>query len=228
MPKLISAIKESLNKNEFWSKTNPDKDIENARGTLKNHLLKLRSVEAENAQNLKKDEEVTLEVHKTDMNNIAHALFLGNHSQCCTAVGTGCNQWTAPLYIKNKMISGIEIMDGTEFVGNTMCWFALVDGKPALVLDNIELSNKYQYNDKIKDAIFEYSKKLLEETCCLNFNIYAGPNRHKLNMNNLEFESHNVTPIGSTGSDEIYMDYDADGHKIDGIKSDRIKLYKIK
>lgn len=228
MPKLISAIKESLNKNEFWSKTSDDKSIENARGTIRNHLLKLRSVEAENAQNLKNDEEVTLEVHKTDMNSISHSLYLGNHSQCCTAVGTGCNQWTAPLYIKNKMISGIEIMDGTEFVGNTMCWFALVDGKPSLVLDNIELSNKYQYNDKIKDAIFEYSQKILDETGCPNFNIYAGPKSHKLNMNNLEFESHNVIPIGSTGDDKIYMDYDTDGHRIDGKTSDNVKLYKIK
>ena len=77
---------------------------------------------------MKKNEETNIEVRKTDMNDIAHSLFLGNHASCCTAIGDGCNSWSAPYYIINKCISSIEIVDGKQSIGNTMCYIAKVDG----------------------------------------------------------------------------------------------------
>ena len=78
--------------------------------------MKLRDTEIKNAINLKTNQVSNLEIHQVDMNDISHALFLGNHGHCCTAVGTGINQFSAPTYIMNKCISGIEIMDGEQFV----------------------------------------------------------------------------------------------------------------
>ena len=215
-----------MNKDNFWNTTASGQKVENARTTLLNHILKLRSNDYKNARNMKSDSEVELEVHQTDMNNISHALFLGNHAGCCTAVGTGINDWSAPAYIMNKCISGIEVMDGKDFAGNTMCYIADVDGEEALVLDNIELSTKYQYNDAIRDAIIEYSKKLTAEIGRPDLPIYAGPFRHKVDFKN--FQLYDVKILGSTGDDEVYIDFLTDGMTIDGEKSECTKLYRIR
>lgn len=224
----IEAIKEHMNKDNFWNTTASGQKVENARTTLLNHMLKLRSNEYKNARNMKSDSEVELEVHQTDMNNISHALFLGNHAGCCTAVGTGINDWSAPAYIMNKCISGIEVMDGKDFAGNTMCYIADVDGEEALVLDNIELSTKYQYNDAIRDAIIEYAKKLTAEIGRPDLPIYAGPFRHKVDFKNFDCNFYDVKILGSTGDDEVYIDFLTDGMTIDGEKSECTKLYRIR
>lgn len=224
----IEAIKEHMNKDNFWNTTASGQKVENARTTLLNHILKLRSNDYKNARNMKSDSEVELEVHQTDMNNISHALFLGNHAGCCTAVGTGINDWSAPAYIMNKCISGIEVMDGKDFAGNTMCYIADVDGEEALVLDNIELSTKYQYNDAIRDAIIEYAKKLTAEIGRPDLPIYAGPFRHKVDFKNFDCNFYDVKILGSTGDDEVYIDFLTDGMTIDGEKSECTKLYRIR
>lgn len=225
--KVISAIKEVFNKENFWNQKHENETVEAAKDTILTHILKLRENEFKNAQNLKNAETVRLEVRKTDMNNISHALFLGNHASCCTAVGTGCNEWSAPAYILNKCISSIEVADGNNFVGNTMCYIAKVDGTPSLVLDNIELNTKYQYNDKIRDAILDYAKKLTKELGKPNMPIYAGPYRHKVNLENFPFEKHKIQIVGSTGKNEVYIDYLSEGVTIDGT-TDEADLYKIK
>lgn len=223
----ISAIKEVFNTENFWNQKQNDETVESARQTILNHILKLRENEFKNAQNLKSGEISRLEIHKTDMNDISHSLFLGNHASCCTAVGTGCNSWSAPAYILNKCISSIEVEDENNFVGNTMCYIAKVDGKPALVLDNIELNPKYQFNDKIRDAIFDYAQKLCKEIGKPDLPIYAGPFRHKVNLEHYPVKQHIIQIIGSTGDDEVYIDFMTDGTTLaDGVHT--AKLYKIK
>ena len=161
---LIYAIKNVMNKENYWNTDIPAEDEDNqitneqmAKQTLLTHILKMRDKELDAIKNMKQNEVSNIEVHKTDMNNIVHSLFLGNHACCCTAIGNGCNSWSATQYIMNKCVSSIEVMDGKNFVGNTMCYIAKVDGELSLILDNIELNPKYQYNDKIRDAIFKYA-----------------------------------------------------------------------
>lgn len=226
--KVISLIKKEINSNDFWSKKLADSQMNAYRETMYSHLVKDRDIQIKNAAALKMDEIVELEIRKTDMNNIQHALFLGNHGSCCTAVGTGGNQFSAPTYIKNKMTSAIEVVDGKDFVGNTMCYIAEVDGKPSLVLDNIELNAKYQKNDKIREAMFEYARKMTAEIGQPDMPIYAGPYRHKLNMEHLPKEEHEMKVIGSTGKDEIYFDFLTSGRVVDGSQIDEVTLYKIK
>lgn len=227
--KIIKLIKEEINTNEFWNKKSDDIAIDNARETIKNHILKLRYNEVKTALNKKADKDINLVVQKADMNDITHALFLGNDAACCTAVGTGCNEWSAPNYIKNKLISAIEVKDGETYAGNTMMYVINVDGKPALLLDNIELKPKYQFNDKIRDAIFDYAKIVAKEIGIPDMQIYAGPNRHKVNMDNYELKEKIFAIVGSTGEDEIYLDFDTDSHIIDNPNYlDHAKLYRIR
>lgn len=216
LEQLIKIIKKTINENEFWTKTYEISAIDNARATLHNHLTKLRENEIKNTSKLKSDTVSNLEVHKTDMNNLAHSLFLGNQSHCCTAIGGGANEHSAVTYAMNKMVSAIEVMDGNEFVGNTMCYIAQVDGKLSLLLDNIELAPKYQFNDKIRDAIFKYAEKMCAEIGKPDMPIYAGPNRHKVNMPEDTLEERPVTLVGTTGEDAIYLDFDTDIRTIGG------------
>ena len=227
LPELMRILKKEMTNSEFWNKPNDDPAIENARNTLKDHLLRLRNSEIRGTNIPDTKETVNLEVLKADMNNIEHSLFLGNYASCCTAVGSGCNQWAAPAYTFCKLASAIEVKVNNEYVGNTMCYIGNIDGKPALILDNIELQHKYQYNDEIRDTIFAYARKLAGELNQPDMPVYAFPNRHKVNMDGLEVVQKDFNIVGSTGDCEIYLDFDADAHKISGNKEFNSYLYRI-
>ncbi|MBR1425099.1 hypothetical protein IJ579_06010, partial [bacterium] len=228
MEKIVSEIKKEINSNEFWTTGQSDLALEEARGTLYTHLVKQRTAEVDNAASLKDGEVARIEVHKTDMYDVKKALGLGNDGQCCTALGRDFNEYSAPTYIMNKCIGAIELTDNGSFIGNTMIYIAYVDGEPALVLDNIELKTKYHNNDAIRDAFVEYAKKLCVEIGQPDLPIYAGPNRHKLNMSIYPKEEHSMQVVGSTGSDRVYLDYDASGHVINGTETARINMYRLR
>ena len=168
-----------------------------------------------------------IHVQKADMNNVEHALFLGNDASCCTAVGSGSNQWTAPTYVMNKMFSCIEIKDGKEFVGNTMCYIADIGGKPALILDNIELKQKYRYNDEIRNAIFEFAKKFTRDLKKPDMPIFLDGNHHRINVDALSKEEHAFSLLGVTGKDEVYLDFDMCDRVLDGSELFLADLYRI-
>ena len=228
LDKIMSTIRHELNRKEFWSKTNSDDTVESARAHLKNHLLKLRKDDISQAKNIKSGEVAQIEVRKTDMNDVKKSIGLGNDGQCCTGLGKNFNEWSAPTYVMNKCIGAIEVVDGDTFCGNTMIYLAYVDGEPALVMDNIELKTKYHYNDKIRDAILEYAKKLCVEIGKPDLPIYAGPHRHKLTMNVYPKATHTMQVIGNTGNDKIYLDYDISAHKIDGTETATIEMYRLR
>jgi len=229
MRQIIKILKKEINENEFWNKTNNNTEIDNAKETIKNHILKLRYNEIKATLENQNNQNINIRIQKADMNDISHSLFLGNDASCCTKIGTGCNMWTAPNYIKNKLISCIEVKDGDNFVGNTMMFVAKINGKPALVLDNIELKVKYQFNDKIRDAIFEYAKIITKELGKPNMPIYAGPNRHKVNMNEFPLIETDFEIIGATGDDEIYLDFETAACRINQEGNEfTSELYKIR
>ena len=227
LPLLFSTIKNFMKNDSLWNTKSNNPNIENAKNTAKNHILNMRFKEMRLANQKLDDEPLQITVQKVDMNNVEHALFLGNHSGCCTAVGFGNNQWTAPNYVMCKMISAIEVLDGKEPIGNTMCYIAEIDGKPSLILDNIELQAKYQYNDEIRDMLMEYAKKMTAEIGKPDMSIYAGPNRHKVDFDNFELINKDFRIIGSTGNGSIYLDFDAEEHEIDGTEIFNSELYKL-
>lgn len=225
--KIINTIKEQINADEFWFKENEDKEVETAKEHLFYHLMKMRVPEYENAKNIKEGESVDIEVHKTNMYDIKKALGLGNDSACCTALGANFNEWTAPNYIMNKFIGAIELMDRGNFAGNTMIYLAHVDGKLSLILDNIEMKAKYQYNNAIRDAFFDYARKLCAEIGKPNMPIYAGPNRHKVDMTGFEIKEREMIIVGDSGNLPVYLDFDAGSHTIWQNKTYKVNLYKI-
>lgn len=176
---------------------------------------------------LKDGKKAKIKVQKADMNDIKHSLFLGNYASCCTAVGSGANQASAPNYVINKMISCIEVKLGKEDIGNTMCYIAEIDKKPALIIDNIELKTPYRENDEIRDAIIEYAKKMVGEIGVKDMPIYASTNKHAVNMNQFLEEKKEFKIAGSNGERETYFDFDTDFHEINGKKMFETYLYKL-
>jgi len=226
METAIRIIKNTMNDEPFWSRVHENLEINEARKTVYEHITKLRDNEVSLASRLSGEKTTNLEIRQTDMTDISHSLFLGNHGACCTAVGAnGGNQFSAPTYIKNRLISAIEIVDGKNFIGNTMCYIAEVDGETALVLDNIEVGAKYQGNDTIRDAFMKYAKKFVAELGKPDMPIYAGPLRHKFDMKVYPIQERNVKILGSTGIDEIYIDY-IGPYTVDG-KTELVNFYKI-
>ena len=170
--------------------------------------MKLRDKKIKNAKNLKSDGISDIHVRKADMNDIGYSLFLGNYASCCTALGSSIgNDFAAPRYIMDKFISAIEVLDDKTPVGNTMCYFAKVDGKLAFVLDNIELQTKYQNNDRIRDAIIKAAENICKSVGKPDLPIYAGPYRHKVDLSGNEFKEHKLKILGSTDGEDTYLDF---------------------
>lgn len=223
---LIKIISEVINTEKSWTAKDSE-SVEIAKNTLKNHLASRKNEMRSIAKDID-DKPMQMTVRKVDMNNVEYALFLGNHASCCTAVGTGVNQWTAPIYVSCKMISAIEVLDGDVPIGNTMCFIAKIDGKPALVLDNIELKARYQYNDEIRDSIIDYAQKLAKELGQPNMAIYAGANRHKVNFENFPLDVETFKIVGSSGNAQMYFDFDTDAYDINGKDVFEAELYRIR
>lgn len=208
LQEIILTIKKVINENKFWTNPNDNEKVDAARITMYNHLMKLRDTEIKNAKNLKSDGISDIHVRKADMNNVGYSLFLGNYASCCTALGSSIgNDFAAPRYIMDKFISAIEVLDDKTPVGNTMCYFAKVDGELAFVLDNIELQTKYQNNDRIRDAIIKAAENICKSVGKPDLPIYAGPYRHKVDLSGNEFKEHKLKILGSTDGEDTYLDF---------------------
>ena len=205
---ILDTIIPIMEKNAFWHEKLNNNELRNARDNFYFHITRMRPDEIAAVSKMNLNKNTTLTVRQADMNNIAHSLFLGNHAGCCTALGSsGCNNYAAPRYVMDKFISAIEVLDGEKPVGNTMCYFIELNGKPALVLDNIELLGKYQNIDSIRDAIIEFASKLRSALGRPDAEIYASPLRHKVAMSKFNSYPVSFTILGSSNDEKTYIDF---------------------
>lgn len=229
LPPLIDILTNFIKNDSLWN--SPDKSIK-ANLMRKTIEIWIREVKQKMmlASNEVKVDDMQITVQHVDMNNIPHSLFLGNDASCCMAIGSGYKQAIAPNYIMNKMISAIEILSNDKPIGNTICYIAAIDDKPALVLDNIEIKQEFRnsdVNDSIREMLFMYAKQFGNEFGIESSSIYIGANRNKINLNNFPILHKDVKIIGSSGNDKIYIDSISKEATFDGKKSYRTSLYKI-
>ena len=111
-----------------------------------------------------------------------------------------------------------------------MCFWGKIDNKPALILDNIEIKPMYQYNEQLRDGIVEFAKKMAKEIAGENVEVYAGPNRHKVDFPESSKKMCVMDLKGDYGDGNIYLDIimsdDTIFHYEDENKMD-IRLYKL-
>ena len=229
LSKIYKLINTEFDTNDYWKFDQNHEMLETNKGTFKNHI-ETRHEEMKRIRQYHGSNSSDITIKKVDMDDIPHSLFLGNDSSCCTALGS-FNDWTAPNYIKNKMVQAIELTDGKESIGNSMMYLISTPNeagelKPALLVDNIELKPKYQYNDNLEDGIVKYCKNFCKELGKPDMEIYAGPNRHKLNMDNFEMVNKRFQMLGDTCGDEIYLDFLSQGMPVeyDSIEGSLLKL----
>lgn len=214
LSKIYKLLNTEFTTNSYWNFDITNENIPTAKGTFKNHI-DTRHEEMKRIRQQKSSDSSNITIQKVDMDDISHSLFLGNDATCCTAIGS-FNDWSAPNYIRNKMVQAIELKDGDESIGNTMMYLvAISPEKMGLLLDNIELKPKYQYNEKIEDGIIEFSKQFAKKLGKPDMDIYAGPNRHKLDMKNFEFTDEKFQIFGETDGQPIYLDFITKGMPLD-------------
>ena len=225
----FNLVLKELSMNDFWKLPNKDDVIDEAKSTIEVLLLDNCFKEYRAITTRKGDVPKTLRIKKVDMNNIEHSYFLGNHAgNCCTAVGNGLNQDSAPSYVLNNLFSAIEVLDEGEPVGNTMCYFINVSGKPALMIDNIGLKDEYKYVDGIRDAIIEYAKQIGKEVGIENLPIYASANPHGVDMDKFPKKVYSFSIIGETIEGlPAYFDFESDFCELKKDSQFVAKLHKI-
>ena len=154
----------------------------------------------------KNGEKNGIKIRKVDMNDIPKVISLGQDADCCTKIG-GRKDYASISYLKNKFISAIEVLDCDVAVGNTMCYFAEVDGELSFILDNIAFKPRYRYNQNLTKGIYDYARKLCEEVGKPDIPIYLSGQRNQVEDDNLVKEVKHINIIGDSGRDSVYLDF---------------------
>ncbi len=219
LPKIIKAIEEEIKNNKYW-KNNENSDIK----TFKDHI-KIHKKNIQDLETLKNSKE-ELSVRLWNKNDIGRNLFFGNHVGCCTSIGS-FNSFAAPQHLMNSFVNGIEIVDRNDnSMGNSMCYFADVDGELTFVIDSFEANGKLGASKDVTDAIIDYAKQVCKEMGRADTKIMFGPNYNKLNFEKLHLTpAHTINVIGCA-DETTYIDA-LGGHTIiNDAKSERA-MYEI-
>lgn len=153
-------------------------------------------------------------------------LFQGNYSTCCIGMGK-INGKTMPNYLLYTAFNMIEIKDNKTDtpIGNALCyWVGDGNGNPALVIDNIEITNKLKLDTengkKIREAILQYARNIVKTVSAnKNSRILLGKNFNDIPTKDLKLEKEHVCFIGEINNSEIYLDL------YDGWTRKDMKLY---
>ena len=218
LPKIIKLIEKELETGEYWQQNN--QDIKMFKDHIKGHKKKIHDVEQ-----LKNTSEECY-VRLLNRDDIGRNIFFGNHVGCCTSVGS-FNSFAAPQHLMNAYVNGIEIVDKAgNSMGNSMCYFAKVDGKLTFVIDSFEANGKLGSAPEVTDAIIEYAKKVCAEMGCPDANIMIGPNYNNLNLSRcIMTHGHKVEIIGRA-TDETYIDC-IGGHGYVNIPAENRNMHEI-
>jgi len=141
-------------------------------------------------------------------------LFIGNKTSCCTAIVTGCNGNATPSYLMNTAFNVVELIDDLgNVIGMSRIFMAEIDGKPSVVMDNIELNAAYKEartteaeKIKIRNAFFEYINKFAQGvTGDDNTQVYFSMSYLNVPSDDLHMVSLPADFIGGFSDEAIYI-----------------------
>ena len=105
------------------------------------------------------------------------------------------------------MVQAIEVLDGDQSIGNTMCYMAMFDQTPCLILDNIELRHQYHHNPIIRNGVFNFAKELGKKVCGKDIPVYLSPKRNDISIEDMKICMGDLMLVGNTGQDNIYLNF---------------------
>ena len=103
--------------------------------------------------------------------NPQESLFDGNYTSCCTGIDKDQGD-SFPIFLTNTATTTLEVRtDKNKVLAMSRLLIAKINGKPSLVVENIEVNNKmakhYLYNDETKqefrEMIFEYVRQFAKD-----------------------------------------------------------------
>ena len=151
--------------------------------------FKKKSEDIRNAKNVE-----NLYFRLSDDNNIGRNIFFGNHVGCCNKVESTYAGYSAPLHLMNNYVRGMEIVDkyGNSY-GNSLCFFALIDGKLALVIDSFEANGKLASNPIVTEKMLEFGKQVCKEMGRPDADVVVGPRYSNITLSEHMVESDDKT-----------------------------------
>jgi hypothetical protein len=238
--KILSDTSEQGQMSAVWKRAkgnsdNPDPKRSGAAQrtlTILDHLnQRLKDIDNISDTKLEKQRDWTVKMWDR---NPQKDIFQGNYSTCCIGMGGG-NGSAMPHFVLNTAYNMIEIVDNVsgKTVGNALCYFITgEDGKPAFIVDNIEINNSVKPSSNIgiqlRDAITQYASNVSKEvTGSEEVPIYMSSHYNDVPYEDLPRHRENITFLGDIDCDEIYMDlYDGWVEKSDF--SQKQELLKLK
>lgn len=217
--KILSDTSEQGQMAAVWNRAkgnaeNPDpKRSATARGTLTilDHLNQ-RLSDIDNISESKVEKQRDWTVKMWDRNP-QKDIFQGNYSTCCIAMGGGCGS-AMPHFVMNTAYNMIEIVDNVsgKTVGNALCYFITgADGKPAFIVDNIEINNSAKPSNNVglqlRYAIVQYAANVSKEvTGGENTPIFMSSSYNDVPCHDLPRKNETISFLGDIDCDNIYMD----------------------
>ncbi len=210
LSKLLEKIDKYLQKSEYFKSalgkgslilTDAEK---NGATAFIDHIkdFKQKLEEIKNAKNIN-----NIHLRLANFDNIGRNIFFGNHVGCCNSVDSPHAGYSAPQHLLNSYVRGIEIVDeyGISY-GNSLCYFANIDGKISFVIDSFEANGKLASNPIITENIIKFAQQICSEIGCNPENIYFGINNTNINLSDLTLiKAQNFKILGSV-SELTYCD----------------------
>ena len=140
-------------------------------------------------------------------------LFMGNKTTCCTAIGTGGNAGSTPVYLLNTSYNVVELYDSNgNVVGMSRVFMGKINGKPSLIMDNIELNKTFIKGmseaelKKIRDGFFQYMNNYVEKvTGDANSQVYFYSGDIHVPNSDLQHSSAITSFVGDLSQETVYV-----------------------
>ena len=111
------------------------------------------------------------------------------------------------MHLLNNFNRGIELVDryGNSY-GNSMCFFADVDGKLAFIIDSFEANGKLGSNPLVTDELIKFAHKVCREMGREDALVLIGPRFNHIDMSRLQDTMVDSFKILGTVSEKTYCD----------------------
>ncbi len=200
LARAIKAIEEAMKDSDYWKQETP------AIANFKSHIQIHKRNIKEALDLIDMEEELHVRLWNND--DIGRNIFFGNHVGCCTKV-TDWNAYSVPQHLRYSWINGVEIVDKAgNSLGNSMCYFAEVDGKLTFIIDSFEANGKLNASEDVTRAIISFARKLCKELGREDAAVAFGPNYNKLKLHDvtLKTKDHTIKIVGQAPSCNTYVD----------------------
>lgn len=140
-------------------------------------------------------------------------IFQGNYSTCCIGMGGG-NGSAMPHFVLDTAYNMIELVDNQtgKTIGNALCYFIKgEDGKPAFIIDNIEINNAVRPSEEVglqlRNSMVEFASRVSKEvTGSDDISIYMSGSFNDVPCKDLKIHEQKVSFLGDIDCEDIYMD----------------------